>query len=120
MKNVFYIVSVSIVLFTCKRIDYSFENIYSGNWTFEVIYLSLDDYTKKTISVYEGRVVTFRHKVTFYYGISDYIVGKIKPNGTVYDLKENLLGVIEPETCLLDFSKEDYQIIIKGFKKTRF
>ena len=115
MKHLFYILISTMVLVTCQKTDQSIGHAFVGDWKYEVMYQSTDN-TQNTTSMFEGRVVNFKDQLTFYFGINDYVSGSVNKEGVVYTEQGDLLGVIEPNTCLLDFSRDGYHIIVEGVK----
>lgn len=115
MKHLFYISLFIFLFITCQKTKKQRVDIYTGQWNFDVKYQSINNYSQ-TVYRFEGNVVNLKHQLTFYYGLSDYISANVDSQGVLHNSKGELIGVIEKETCLLDFNENDYHIKIKGFK----
>ena len=115
MKVFVYILSLSLTFSACQKSDNNLSDAYSGQWNFDVKYQSVNNFAQTNYK-FEGEVVSLRNQLIFYYGLSDDISAKVNSKGVLHNSKGQLIGVIEKETCLLDFNQGDYHIKIKGFK----
>jgi len=89
---------------------------FAGKWNFEVRYKNINNYGETKLK-YEGNVTNSKNELMFFYGFTDFVNATVNSEGVLHNPKGKLIGVIEPETCILDFNKDNYNIKIEGFKK---
>lgn len=123
MKYLATILFLGLILIGCEKEEIDSRDIYVGNWDFEVIYTSNDgDNVRESIFNCEGMISkgSDKESLSLHHCINDFLKIKINDEGVVYSLDNELMGVIDEETCLIvDNNPEEKsisKITIKGVK----
>ncbi len=117
MKVNLYILFFGFVLFGCRTQSKMDLNNPSGNWKFDIQYLSqIDSSTLNT--EFEGQVNKFQNKIVFHYGIDRLIEVEYGKDGELFSGSGNYVGEIQDDNCILDFEDDQFNITISGQKLT--
>lgn len=123
MKQILSILCIVFLMSGCKKPVVDLNNQYVGNWNFEVIYTSINDNTiRETVVNCQGKIQKDKYNSTLkmFYCIDNCLKINIDNEGVVRTNKQNLLGVIDNETCLIidnnPTEKSISKITIKGVR----
>ncbi len=104
MKQLFSILILVIAIVSCQKEEIDLRNDYIGNWDFEVTYTSeVNNQVRESIFNCQG-VIKKDNNLNFlqlHYCLNDYLNIIVNEEGVVYTAENKLLGVIEPQTCLI-------------------
>ncbi len=97
--------------------------MYVGNWDFEVTYSSeVGDEIRESVFDCQGMIQKGEDKasMSLHHCFNDYLLIKVSEDGVVYSLDNELMGVIDGETCLIIDNQPSEasisKITIKGIK----
>jgi len=123
MKHLVTILFLSLFAVGCQKSDLDSRDLYTGNWDFEVIYTSNDNGTmRETVFNCQGMIKKGNDNtsLTLHHCINDFLTITINDEGVVHNLNDELMGVIDEETCLIidnhPTEKSISKITIKGVK----
>lgn len=123
MKHLLSILFLGLILIGCQKEDIDSRDIYVGNWDFEVTYTSeAGDEIRESVFNCEGMIQKGNDdtSMTLHHCINDYLQIKVSEDGVVYSLTNELMGVIDNESCLIidknPAEESISKITIKGIK----
>lgn len=104
MKHLLSILFLSLILIGCQKEEIDSRDIYAGNWDFEVIYTSeVGEEVRETVFNCQGVIQKGEdtESLSLHHCINDFLQIKINDEGVVYSLDNELMGVIDEQTCLI-------------------
>jgi hypothetical protein len=123
MKQLFAILFLGLILTGCQKEEVDSRDIYVGNWDFEVTYTSnVGNEMRESVFDCQGMISKGSNKesLSLHHCINDSLKIMINEEGVVYSLMNELMGVIDQETCLIvdnnPTEKSISKVTIKGTK----
>jgi len=113
MKQLVYILLLSFLFTTCQKTEKHLGDVYVGNWNFKVAYKNNNNFSQTKLR-YEGRITNSKNELLITYGFTDFIRASVNKEGILYNSNGALVGVIEQQTCLLEFDNQQYHMMIEG------
>lgn len=113
MKQLVYILLLSFLFTTCQKTEKHLGDVYDGSWNFNVVYKNKKNCSQTKLR-YEGDITNSKNELLITYDFTDFIKATVNKDGILYNSKGALVGVIEQQTCLLEFENQQYHIMIEG------
>lgn len=123
MKHVLTILFLGLILLGCQKEEIDSRDMYTGNWDFEVTYTSnVENDVRESVFKCQGNIAKDNNgnSLILRYCINDNLQIKVNSEGVVYSTTNELMGVIDQETCLIidnnPIEESISKITIKGVK----